>query len=322
MAEKQSPSKDGFDRLKNVAFWNWEYQRRNPVYRRWSEVISGYHDFFREVGMFELITSKEWFDGMNEYYNSPEFQEVDTHEAFLNTPYHLHIKENFGEEAWMKHVRYGFLGGNFDKKFHRLWRHHDDGLDTEVALTAILKGQGVKFECSDLKDVTALLKMHSDWLVKISGESPSHLWACFEMNATVPINPNVSLDRLSKVGYEVQVLNMLNKAVLEEFDKQFLDSSTTEAAYQLSIAGKHINNSDVVRLAMLWMWDSAVERNPEDIENQFPEILEQLKERIDTAGLGGEKTFNQFFSRKKRILGYFQRTNLCIQEMSVFNLND
>ena len=167
-----------------------------------------------------------------------------------------------------------------------------------------------------------MLAMHEDWIVRVDEEAPSHIASLLEVSASLPFNPDIKPEQMENIGPEYQVLNMFNKAVKEAFEDQFLDSATAEAAYKLSIAGRHINNSDLVRLAVLWMWDRAFEENPEDVDAGFQNALEALQAKLDKAGLGAEKAFNQFFTRRKRILDYFNATKKCIKEMNVFNLND
>ncbi|NCC54206.1 MAG: hypothetical protein EOM11_01825 [Erysipelotrichia bacterium] len=214
------------------------------------------------------------------------------------------------------------LGAKFDQKFKRVFRHQWDGMDTDSALEAILQQQDVSFETERIGDLSALLAMHEDWIVKVDDDAPTHIISLMEVSATLPFNPDIKPEQMENIGTEYQVLNMFNKAVKEVFEDQFLDYSTAEAAYKLSIAGRHINNSDLVRLAVLWMWDRADESNPDDVEAGFPAALEALQIKLDEKGMGAEKAFNQFFTRRKRILGYFNATNKCIEEMNVFNLND
>lgn len=317
MAKKQSVPKDGYDRLKNVAFWHWEYQRRNSVYRRWCEVVERYINYFDELGEWEYMCSLEFAQKLQEYYSDPQYDD-----AIMDNPYCRHLEHEHGVEARKAFFKWSIFGFQFDQKFKRIFRDPSIGMDSEEALSHALKEEPVSFAVESLADMTAMLKMHHEWIIQIDGETPSHVLAFAEKNATIPINPDVPLDRLANIGNEAQVLNMLHKALYEEHGEQVLDEATPNAAYQLSIAGKHINNSDLVRLAVLWMWDQAVEANPDDLDAGFMDAYERITSRIEEAGMGGEKPFSQFLTRRKRVQGYFSATNECIKNMYVFNLND
>lgn len=195
-------------------------------------------------------------------------------------------------------------------------------MDTEEALSQALKEEILSFEVDSLADMTAMLKMHEEWVVYIDGDAPAMFVAFGETKADIPNCLDVPLDKMANIGNEVQVLNLYRKALYEEFGEQALDESTKNAVYQLSIAGKHINNSDLVRLAALWLWDTASEATPDDLDAGFKDAYEQLTKRIDDAGMGGVKPLSQFMTRRKRIKGYFDATNKCIKNMYVFNLND
>lgn len=316
MATKQSIPKDSYDRLKNVAFWYWEYQRRNSQYRRWSNIIEGYIDYFASIGELENLGNPEALASNVEYADNP-----DNADDFFDSPLCRHLLKQHGPEAKCKYFKMSMRQAKFDQKFKRVLRFHWEGMDTEKALDAVLKEEDVSFETESVADHSAMLAMHENWIVQIDGDAPSHLLSLSKAQATLPFNPDVKPEQMANIGSEYQVLNMFNKAVKEVFEDQFLDSTTAEAAYKLSIAGKHINNSDLVRLAVLWMWDRADESNPDDIEAGFQEALEALQAKLNKKGMGGEKAFSQFFTRRKRILGYINATNKCIEEMNVFNLN-
>ena len=316
--------KDGYDRLKNVSFWHWEYQRRNPEYRRWCEVVERYINYFAEIGEWEYMCSLEFAQKLQEYYSDPQYDD-----AIMDNPYCQHLEREYGLEAKKAFFKWSILGFKFDQKFKRIFRDPSIGMNTEEALanaieklSKSLTEEPVSFEVESLADMTAMLKMHHEWIIQIDGNAPSHVLAFAEDNATIPINPDVPLERLGNIGHEAQVLNMFHKALYEEHGEQVLDEATPNAAYQLSIAGKHINNSDLVRLAVLWMWDQAFEANPEDLDAGFMDAYEQITAKIVDAQIGGDKPFNQFLTHRKRIQGYFSATDRCIKNMHVFNLNN
>ena len=308
--------KDGIDRLKNAAFWYWEYQRRNKLYRRWSIVIKMYIDYFDSIDELQYINSLDGFEeAIEQEYDG------DTLHDMYDTPYCRYLVETHGPESKLKYIKLSSLSFNFDRRFKRVFRYHWDGMDTTEALQSVLNKEDISFETDGIADLSAMLAMHEEWIIQIDGEAPSHVISLGEASASLPFNPELKPEQLKNIGPEYQVLNMFNKAFKEEFEDQFLDNATVEAAYKLSIAGRHINNADLVRLAVLWMWDRACEWDPEDVEAGFQEALEALQAKLDSKGMGAEKAFNQFFTRRKRILDYFRATNKCIEEMNVFNLN-
>lgn len=314
MADTESVPKDWYDRLRNVAFWYWEYQRRNPSYRKWSKIIQGYLRYFDLIGELENLVSPELFLENIEHAQSHEGED-------WQSPYVRYLSDTYGPGAKCKYFRLSVRGVKFDEKFKRVYREHWIGMDTDEALDDILDMKSVSFYADDETDLIALLSMHEEWIVQFGEEAPSYIGSFVEKQATAPFSPDATPEQVMKISTEYQVLNAFSKAVKCAFEDQFIDDQTMKAVYKLSIAGRHINSTDLVRLAILWMWDYAHKANPDDLVSEFDNALVAVRKKIKDKDMDGEKAFNQFTDRRARVLGYFNATNECIQKMRVFNLN-
>ena len=80
---------DGSDRLQRIAFWYWEYMRRNPLYQRYCAVIETYNDYFKGIGIYEFMQTREFLDEMTEYVSSHNDEE-----DLKYTPFRRRLEES------------------------------------------------------------------------------------------------------------------------------------------------------------------------------------------------------------------------------------
>lgn len=305
---------DDTDRLKKAAFWYWEYMRRNELYRRYCDVFEKYHDYFKAIGVFEFMQSKEYLEEMMEY--------LSTHEDPLDLKYPLfrrRLDYEHGDEAGHRYFKYGFLSCGFEMKFGRIYKHYSDGLDTSKTLEQLLKGENISFETSDPADTSALTKLNGSWLVSVDDDMPNNLLYDLERSKSITLDPKGVLNEPAKVGLDVHALNLINKAVESIFGKQNVDIETLQSVYKRNLSGKYIFSSDIMRLSMLWVWDKAHE-DDRLAPLPFDEVYPLLKSEIERAGIpdGG---WDQILTRKKRMVEYYDATIFCVKNCTLRSLN-
>jgi hypothetical protein len=313
MENKIIEPQDDTDRLKRVAFWYWEYMRRNQKYRRYCQVMRQYNDYFKMIGVYDFMQTKEFLDEMFEYvYSHDELHEL------KYTPFRKRLERAHGEEAGRKFFKFGFWSCGFDKLFGRIYKDCDDGLDSEYALDKVLSGGNIPFFTEDVSDIAALIKLNSQWGISVAGSTPCVFTYDLELVNDVKIDPKAVLDNPAKIGLEAFALNLITKSVESLFEKQNILLGTYESVYKLSLAGKHINSSDIMRLSMLWLWDKAHEEN-ENNPLPFDTVYPLLKAKIEGAN-AAEGVWEQLLYRKPRIREYYESTSRSIQQLTIIPL--
>ncbi|WP_459934138.1 hypothetical protein [Fundidesulfovibrio butyratiphilus] len=304
---------DDTDRLKNVALWYWEYMRRNPLYRRYCAVIDRYNNFFQNIGVYDYMQSKEYIDEMMEYSSTHEGKE-----ELRYTPFRLRLERDHGEQAGLLFFKYGFLSFGFENKFGRIYKSCTDGVDTDAVIMKLINNDDVSFSTENIADIAALVKLNGQWLITVDGFTPNTF--CFDLKRSkeIKILPQAIIEEPGKVGLEVYALSIINKAVESLLEKQQVPLETYESVYKLSLAGKHINSTDAMRLTMLWMWDKAHEVDGQE-PLPFDQVYRLLKDRIEKAGATGG-VWEQILYRKPRIREYYESTERCIQQVTIIPL--
>lgn len=305
---------DGADRLQRIAFWYWEYMRRNPLYQRYCAVIEAYNDYFKDIGIYEFMQTREFLDEMAEYVSTH-----DDEEDLKYTPFRRRVEKSHGEYASLKIFKYGFLSCGFENNFGRIYKHCLDGLDSDEALGCLLHDNDVEFSTKNPADLSALLKLNGEWLLTVDEMTPDTFSFDFQRTGNIKISPQGVAKAPSKVGLEVQALNMINKAVENLFKKQNIEGETLQAVYKLCLEGKHINSSDVMRLAMVWLWDKAHETS-ESTPASFDDVYPLLKAKVEASGKT-DGAWEQIMTRRKRIMGYYEMTDFCIKNRVIMSLN-
>lgn len=315
MAEKSDKTPvDDTDRLKRVAFWYWEYMRRNPLYRRYCAVIERYHDYFKSIGVFDYMETREYLEEMTGHTAAH-----DDEEELIHNPFRMRLEKDHGKEAGMKYFKYGFLSYGFEKHFGRIYQHHSIGMDSSIILDKLLTGVDIVFSVKGPADISALTKLNGSWMISIDEMSPTNFLYNLEKSTSIKVDPQAILNNPTKVGLEIHALNLINRAVESLFGKQHIADETFQSVYKLSLSGKHINSSDAMRLALLWLWDKAHEKEG-DAPTPFEEVYPALKAKIEAAGLT-DGTWEQIVTRRKRIAGYYAVTDFCIKNHAITSLN-
>ena len=305
---------DDVDRLKRVAFWYWEYMRRNPLYKKYCKVINRYDNYFKKIGVYDYMQSKEYLEEMSEYLSTHESKHDLEH-----TPFRNRLEAEHGKEAGRLFFKYGFLGLGYEKKFGRVYKDCADGLDSYAVIDNFLAGKTVGFASQDIRDLSALIKLNGTWMVSVDEYAPDNFSYDLERSSSIKIDPKGILNNPAKVGLEIHALNLINKAVNSLFGKQRASEETLQSVYKLSLSGKHIISSDAMRLAMLWLWDKAHEAD-ESNPARFDEVYSLLKAKLEKKGMA-DGAWEQILTRRKRTLGYYEMTSYCIKNRIVTSLN-
>ena len=315
MATKTNiPPQDDVDRLKKIAFWYWEYTRRNQLYIRYCDVITKYDDYFKSLGVYDFMQSKKYLDEISEYVTTH-----DDPEELKYTPFRRRLEKEHGEEAGRRFFKYGFLSCGFEEKFGRIYKHYSIGMNTEEALSGSLAGEYFSFSSGNPADFAALIKLNESWLITIDDFEPTTFSYDITRAKNISTDPNTILDNPDKLSLEVHAINLINKAVESLFEEQHVSDETLQAVYKLSIAGRRFNSTDLMRLAMLWLWDKAHKDrlNPTPFEEVYPLLKAKITERgSDIAG-----NWDQLTQRPSRVRDYYAMTDYCILHHTITHLN-
>jgi len=286
-------------RLKSVAFWFWEYQRRNPAYRKFSYAIEYYRSYFQELGELEVIESEE---GCKKF-ESDAFDMEDPNPK--NHPYALYLEEKYGREARLAFYKLSFLVEAVRRRFHRLYRNCYIGLDTDEALTAVLKGKPITFESKDHSDINALLRSYYKWAMSIDEEAPNHYIADLDKTSGILLNYKQALKDPEQVMRELHAVKIYNATMESIFTNKRISDETLEAVYKLCLSGKNIVSADITRLILLWMWDKAHEED-ENSPLDFDTVQKLLKQAIPLKYRYNDKIAT-LLQKKQRLLEYYEK---------------
>ncbi|MEL7640021.1 MAG: hypothetical protein AAGU21_10300 [Solidesulfovibrio sp.] len=290
-------------RIRSVAFWFWEYQRRNPAYRHFSHVIENYRAYFDELGELEVIESEEGCKG----FNSDSIDMEDPNPK--NHPYALYLEEQYEVKARIAFFRLSCLEEAVRRRFHRLYRNAYIGLNTEEALDAILNGKSVKFESKDHADINALLRSYYKWAMSIDDDAPNHYMSDLDKTSGILLDHKQALKDPEQVMLELHAVKIFNATIDSIFSNKRISDETLEAVYKLCLSGDHIVSADMTRLILLWMWDKAHE-DDEDNPLDFDEVHELLKKAIPLKHRHNDKIAT-LLQKRQRLFEYYE--NLCIK---------
>lgn len=316
MVKKPNADRDNIERLESIAFWLWEYTRRNQHYRRYIDVIMWYRIQFHEVGELENLDNFCSYESvqrlMDESDSNPEI-----------------IKYNdFTRELTQKHgYFYGkavfkilFLIMQFNKRFKRTAKDYEEGINTEEEIDKLLKGEKVSFLSKDQNDQYAVISLRKDWVIMVDGDTPNPNMIRFENDDVITINPSKIISHrkeLSKEAASFEIYDQLSKNVSTTGR---IDYETQLEIYELGGAGLDFDpRGDNMRLVMLWLWDKAHE--PDDRDNppkSFDEVYPLLKDRLHDGDL--DNLTSDVLNRKSRIKGYYRTTEYCINNLTVLPL--
>jgi len=298
-AEEKKVIRFDSHRIKSIAFWFWEYQRRNPAYRKFSYVIENYRHYFDEIGELQSIESEEGCNG----FGSDAFDMEDPNPK--NHPYALHLEKKHGLEARLAFCRLSFLIEAVRRRFHRLYRNANIGLDTEEALAVILKGKHVKFESKDHADINALLRSYYKWAMSIDDDAPNHYMSDLDKTSGILLNHKQALKDPGQVMLELHAVKIFNTTMESIFSNKRISDETLEAVYKLCLSGENIVSADITRLILLWMWDKAHEED-ENSPLDFDTVQKLLKQAIPLKYRYIDKIAT-LLQKKQRLLEYYEK---------------
>lgn len=304
----------------NLAFWYWEYQRRNPAYIRWvSNLDRLWSELEPYVDTLDELSSPDSMVDMIAYE-----REATTLQERKHNPFRQVMEDRHGAEAGLNSYRYGQLNNKCEQRFKRSHLSPEYGVDTEELLQYVLgQEHEVNYKYNEISFVSALLNMHNDWIVTIDGQEPSHITMLLHPFVTLPIGPHVTTEIHQKATLEYEVLHFMSNAMdIWDFNNPEVDEETADAALELLTDLDNVNTANTMRLAMLWLWDRIEEDDDDslDFDSKFQKHWGVLKDRANSVGLT-EAPWNQIYDKKKRVLTALQNTNDCIMQMKIIDLN-
>jgi len=281
---------DNIDRVKNVAFWHWEYLRRNAKYYNYYSQLDTIMDELLKLGFDEFCQE------------SSVEQYVSKHDKF---PYEKELCKRYGKRTSLLFYKYWKLDAKFELKFGRSQRLPLEGLDTDKAFKLLLKDEPINFMTDDLDDILALLHLHQDWSITINDTYPN-VSNLFHDIDSISIKPEALKENKGTVELEYQVLKFAQR--LNDNEQEHLTSSDLNAVYNLCIKGKGISRANEKRLIALWVWDQCyVEETGKLDEEKGDECCDYIDELIKNEGLTGPH-WNEFLERKRRFGEFFWLT--------------
>jgi len=314
-SKQRNVSEEDINRLKGIAFWYWEYLRRNPLYIRYCDVIKRYDDYFKSIGVYDFMQTKEYLEEISEYVSTHEDSE-----DLKYMPIRRRIERDHGEKAGKIYFKYGFLGYAFEEKFGRIYKDPSEGIDTETTLEAVMTGKKVSFLADNARDISALTKLHGSWLISVDDTTPKSYFYDLPRIKNIKIDPDGILHDPGQVGLEVYALNLITKAVESLFEEQNIDDNTLQSIYLLTISGKTLRNADISRLAALWLWDKAHEKgrqNPATFKEVYPLLKAKLNDKKRTiTGNWEQQALNA-----TRVRTHYEMTDYCIRNRTISYLN-
>lgn len=301
---------DDADRLERVAFWLWEYTRRNHHYRRYVDVIHNYLERFDEIGELDNVLSFMGYDNLQVLLSDPDFDLTDN---FLTQE----LSKKHGELYAKYLFKMCILLSKFNMRFGRVFKDYTEGLDTHKSLKDLLDGKEVSFRSKDQYDQYAVMHIRNEWMMTVDGDAPNLNMVTVENDADIKLDPTKVLTHGTELAKEANSLNIYNQMYRNASKGRGIDYDTKIQVYQLGAAGKDIKPSgDQKRFIMLWLWDQAHDpENKGDQPKSFDEVFPLLKEHLHEGYLS--TLCHEVTSRKSRTRGYYQTTEQCIKELVI-----
>lgn len=306
---------DAVDKIKNIAFWQWEYQRRNQKYRDYSEATTILQLDLADAGVADFFARKDYVELVNKYQDSSE--------PFAH--YNM-IKDNFPDCVVDYLCKWSILNQKFTDKFMRRSKHYVNGEETcyEMLLNFIARGEKCNYdvkkysgydECylEELDDLLALLAYRKQWGILMDGKIPPKHDFFTKLNT--PYIPTNDATRSPDVGLEIRSLSFLCDFTVVHHS---LTDELCEIIYKLAIAGRKINPADEMRTFLLILWDEMERVGSFDIKT-FNHYYSDVLKMIDENG-ADHSIWNQVATHKSRIYKYFKTTCQCIEDMRVYPL--
>jgi hypothetical protein len=339
---------DDADRIKKLAFWYWEYLRRNTCYKKYSDAIKKYRQDLRSEGCenldkIEVDSNKLFSDGTRQDFGF-DFSKL-THLKQLRFKY----GHDLGKIIFM----YVSLMRRFKKKFGRNYKDHLVGMNTDETLGLLLSGKTVQFATNNANDISALLRLADEWSMLeqylIRDEAKCRLSnECIFQVKVGKINSHNALrsdiDKISKhmqsfcenkndvnidlglikkdpknAALQMYALSLIKDVQESVSQKNRIDDEVLKPVYRLLFSGKHIKTPDDTRLVALWLWDKAREQNAENPDH-FDDVYSILRQRINDKESDIAGNWEQTLSKPNRIRQHFEMTDFCIENRLVANL--
>lgn len=303
--------RDNVTRLKNVAFWLWQYQARNVQYELYTNCILKHIKMFREMGELHIFMANP---DKTEKLSSVDGEPI----TISNSPVTRYFEEKHGKAGRSLFVRFHYLIKSFYRRFGRHAKAANERIDSHDCLNRLFSGEEITFQTDNKADIAALLRMYNDWHIKSPGGNPNQdPESSLEPN-TLTIQGNSFVEHSEAIGLEAHAISLFHKAGMDFWEEHNISSEAMKALYKLCLSGDRIKNTDIWRLCSLWMWDKAHEKD-RNKPQAFETVYYALKDQIEGAILE-DGVLEQIFTRKNRARKAYETTDRCIREMIVLPL--
>lgn len=306
-------AKDDIDRLQGIAFWLWEYQRRNKQYIHFCNVIEYYLGYFDSIDVADYMNSEEFHNEMFSYLYSHE-----DGGNFFEQPFVKRLGEEHGEIAQKMFYKFSNLGEAFRKKFFRIYKHYSVGIDTDKIVEKKLlceKNEETvnkilsSFRSKNLEDISALLNFNQKWSIAIDGNVPDWYNVEIEKSDLVSIDPTSFKEGAFSIDQELNAIKLMNATLRNLFTKKTIQNEVLDFVYALCIKSSNIIPADFTRLQLLWIFDNARQDGYED-PLPFNEVYKKLSGKVSESD-HSEELWSQFSNKEYRLKQYYDR--LCIK---------
>jgi hypothetical protein len=331
MATKELLTK--IDRLRNAAFWHWEYMRRNPIYIKYWDKFEFYFKYFDEIGVSAFINSAEHIELVREIGNDPSRE--DSNLEIISE----RMFQADGDKGTLYYTKFGILSACFANKFFIPPKSYIEDYSSEDVFEYVFSREEFLFQTYEITECISLCSTH-EWMFS-TPDSIAELYD-FSIVENLNFSPNrmTSMNSSKNVGLEAGVINVTKSAINKIIERDISYSCLTfekmkylpevelddvisdeqlEDIYDLIIKPRKLNIADELRLCGLWMWDN-YDHDTDDPEAEFERVLDELRMKLELGGKD-DKPWSQVFERKKRMWEYFQVTCMCIKKHTVLPLS-
>lgn len=313
--QQRNKNIDNINRAKNLAFWQWEYTRRNPKYKELSDELTIVIEELKKLGVFYEMFSKENAKTIMSF--SEEIGD-ENYESILDIPFFKHLFIRFGGRAVRQLFHWTTLINRFEIEFKRPLKPSWIGHESDYILSELLCNKEYLFETCDYMDIIALLRNKEKWALTIGGIPPNLTNTVFNCYHPMNIDKQATFDNPTLIHQEAEVLKFLRNGPLDFVFDGKIDPVGINAVYKLSSSGQYTNNSNISRLIGVWLWDQAHFEN-EHTPLAFNIVYKKLIKKIEESGATGG-AWEQVQGKRTRILKYYNVTSDCIKSMAVLPL--
>lgn len=327
--------------VRNRAYWNWEYLRRNPLYLEFDEVISDYSRYLAKIG--ELST----------YYRLRD-EEPGMKGSKHCLPFYIHLNKKYGKEEAELYYKHFMHIQDFFRIFRTPVIPAKWGTLPVDTLIELLDGNDISFEVTSSIKILTLVTLHKDWTINVNNNNPSFYQFKKLLSRNITINTDSMLknDKDIKITQEknyaqhvesvmdhynndntqqfteliesIHKLDSLGGTVSDELAQDIVQIGSSflegpqipdedyDKMYDFLLQGKYIHGADEMRLASLVIWDFVNYAG-----KSFNEALKWLQGTVKSYDISSE--WDQVF-KNSLMKKYYTTTDECITRGQILPL--